>query len=128
MAWRKAHRVFIECSNQGGKSELGWDELQAIKYRAWSHQLALTIMGSWFVAETRLDWQARFAHDPALLAQFQTELLPLLSISNVHTLLRAVLPLHQLTPEEAIQLVVEQLSNRARSRQSRLFSANPPET
>jgi SRSO17 transposase len=128
MAWRKAHRVFIECSNQNSKSDFGWDELQAIKYRAWQHQLALTILASWFVAETRLDWQARFAQDPALLAQYETELLPLLSVSNVRTLLRAALPLRQLSPEEATNLVIEQLANRARSRQSRLSKVNPPET
>jgi len=128
MAWRKAHRVFIECSNQNCKSDLGWDELQAVKYRAWQHQLALTILASWFVAETRLDWQNRLAQDPALLAQYETELLPLLSVSNVRTLLRAALPLRQLSPEEATALVIEQLGNRARSRQSRLNKANPPET
>ena len=128
MAWRKAHRVFIECSNQNCKSDLGWDELQAVKYRAWQHQLALTILASWFVAETRLDWQNRLAQDPALLVQYETELLPLLSVSNVRTLLRAALPLRQLSPEEATALVIEQLGNRARSRQSRLNKANPPET
>jgi SRSO17 transposase len=128
MAWRKAHRVFIECGNHNSKSDLGWDDLQAIKYRAWQHQLALTILASWFVAETRLDWQARFEHDPALLAQYETELLPLLSVGNVRTLLRAALPLRQLTPEEATNLVIEQLTNRTRSRQARLNTANPPET
>jgi SRSO17 transposase len=128
MAWRKAHRVFIECSNQNSKSDFGWDELQAIKYRAWEHHLALTILAGWFVAETRLDWQARFEHDPALLAQYETELLPLLSVSNVRTLLRAALPLRQLTPEQATNLVIEQLCNRTRSRKSRLNKAKPPET
>jgi SRSO17 transposase len=128
MAWRKAHRVFIECSNQNSKSDFGWDELQAIKYQAWQHQLALTILASWFVAETRLDWQTRFEHDPTLLAQYEADVLPLVSVSNVRTLLRAVLPLRQLTPEEATDLVVEQLTNRARSRLSRLNNATPPET
>ena len=128
MAWRKAQRLFIECSNQNSKSDFGWDELQAVKYRAWQHQLALTILASWFVAETRLDWQARFAQDPALLAQYQTEFLPLLSVTNVRTLLRAALPLRQLSPEEATDLIIEQLANRTRSRQSRLNQANPPVT
>lgn len=128
MAWRKAHRVFIECSNQNCKSEFGWDELQAIKYRAWQHQLALTILASWFVADTRLDWQSRFAHDPVLLAHYEAEVLPLLSVRNVRDLLRAALPLRQLSPEEAIDLTLEKLTNRARSRLSRLNNANPTET
>jgi SRSO17 transposase len=44
MAWRKSHRYFIERDNQDAKSEIGWDEFQAIKYQAWEHQLALTIL------------------------------------------------------------------------------------
>lgn len=128
MAWRKAHRAFIERSNQDGKDELGWDECQATKYRAWQHQLALTILAGWFVAETRLDWQTRFAPDPHLLAQYQADVLPLLSVSNVRTLLRAAMPLPELTPEKATALVIEHLVNRTRSRQSRLRKAPGPET
>ncbi len=128
MAWRKAHRVFIECSNQNSKNDFGWDELQAVKYRAWQHQLALTILASWFVAETRLVWQSRLVQDPALLAQFETDVLPLVSVSNVRSLLRAALPLRQLSPEEATRLVIEQLGNRAGSRRSRLIKVAPPET
>jgi SRSO17 transposase len=120
MAWRKSHRYFIERSNQDEKSELGWDEFQAIKYRAWEHQLALTILASWFIAETRLDWMRRFERDPALLAQYEVEVLPLLSVGNVRELLRAAMPLPQLSPEEAAALVVKHLVNRTRSRKSRL--------
>lgn len=128
MARRKSHRAFIERSNQDGKDELGWDEFQATKYRAWPHQLALTILAGWFVADTRLDWQTRFAPDPALLAQYEADVLPLLSVSNVRTLLRAAMPLPELTPEKATTLVIEHLVNRTRSRQSRLRKAPGPET
>jgi SRSO17 transposase len=129
MAWRKSHRAFIERSNQDSKGDFGWDEFQALKYRAWHHQLALTILTAWFVAETRLDWQTRFAPAPALLAQYETDVLPLLSVSNVRTLLRAALPLPQLTPEKATALVLEHLLNRTRSRLSRLRRKDPgPET
>jgi len=120
MAWRKSHRYFIERSNQDAKSELGWDEFQAIKYQAWEHQLALTILASWFVAETRLDWMRRFAQDPALWAKYEVEVLPLLSVSNVLELLRSAMPLPQLSPQDATALVVEHLRNRTRSRKSRL--------
>lgn len=120
MAWRKSHRYFIERSNQDAKSELGWDEFQAIKYRAWEHHLALTILASWFIADTRLDWMARHRRDPALLAQLETDVLPLLSVGNVRELFRAALPLPQFSPEEATALVIEHLINRVRSRNSRL--------
>lgn len=129
MAWRKSHRAFIERSNQDSKDGFGWDEFQALKYRAWQHQLALTILAAWFVAETRLDWQTRLPTEPALLAQYETDVLPLLAVSNVRTLLRAALPLPQLTPEKATSLVIEHLLNRTRSRLSRLRGKDPgPET
>ena len=120
MAWRKTHRYFIERSNEDAKSELGWGEFQALKYRGWEHHLALTILASWFIAETRLDWMDRIQRDPALLETFQTDVLPMLSMRNVRTLFQAAMPRRQLTPEEAVELVIKHLINRTRSRRSRL--------
>lgn len=130
MAWRKSHRYFIERSNQDEKSEFGWDEFQAIKYLAWEHQLALTILASWFVADTRLDWMTRFERDPDLLVQYEVDVLPLLSVGNVRELLRAAMPLHQLSTQDAAALVVKHLVNRTRSRKSRLrnLTDQVPET
>jgi hypothetical protein len=48
--------------------------------------------------------------------------LPALSTANVRELLKAVLPLPQLTPAEAMDLVITHLINRARSTSSRLKS------
>jgi len=126
MAWRKSHRYFAECSNQDSKSELGWDEFQAIKYRAWQHHLALTILASWFIAETRLDWAAQYQCDPNLLAAYEVEVLPRLSMANVRDLLRAAMPLPQLSHAAAALLVVEHLDNRIRSRKSRLRNKSSP--
>lgn len=123
MAWRKSQRYLIERSHQDAKDELGWDEFQARKYRAWEHQLALTILAAWFIAETRLDWMQRLKQDPALLETYEVEVLPQLSVGNVRELLRAALPLPQLSSEEAAQLVVSHLVNRTRSRKSRLRHA-----
>ncbi len=120
MAWRKTHRYLIERSNEDAKDEFGWDEFQTRKYRAWKHQLALTILASWFVAETRLDWQQRFEQSPNLLVQYEVDALPKLSVANVRELLRAAMPLPQLSPQEAAKLVVNHLINRTRSRKSRL--------
>ncbi len=120
MAWRKTHRYLIERSNEDAKDEFGWDEFQTRKYRAWKHQLALTILASWFVAETRLDWLQRFQPSPDLLAQYEVDVLPKLSVANVRELLRASMPLPQLSPDDATQLVVSHLVNRTRSRKSRL--------
>lgn len=67
MATRKSQRYFIERSNQDSKSEFGWDEFQATKLTAWEHQLALTILASWFITETRLTWAAQYQQDPCSL-------------------------------------------------------------
>lgn len=126
MAQRKSQRFFIERSNQDAKSELGWDEFQGIKYRGWQHHLAFTILASWFITETRLDWAANHPRDPLLLEHYATTVLPNLSLANVRTLLRAAMPLPQLSVEQAAALVVEHLDNRTRSRNSRLRRRSEP--
>jgi SRSO17 transposase len=119
LAWLKCQRYFIERANQDAKSELGFDEFQAQKYRAWEHELALTVLASWFVAETKLDWARQFERDPGLVREFEVEVLPRLSTANVREMLRATMPLPQLTPEQATHLVIEHLVNRTRSKKSR---------
>lgn len=126
MAARKSQRYFIERSNQDAKSEFGWDEFQATKLLAWEHQLALTILAHWFITETRLDWARRYQRDPALLTHYEVEVLPTLSVANVRTMLRAALPLPQLSPQQAADLVVKHLDNRVRSRKSRLKRLSSP--
>jgi SRSO17 transposase len=126
MAQRKAQRYCMERSNQDAKSELGWDEFQATKFNAWEHHLAFTILAQWFITQTRLDWQADYARDPQLLQHYQTDILPALSVANVRELLRATLPLPQLSPADAAALVVKHLDNRTRSRQSRIRRSSDP--
>jgi SRSO17 transposase len=120
LARRKAQRYFVERAIQDAKSEFGWDEFQALKYRAWEHHLALTLLASWFIAETRLDWMQDHPQDPALLDAYATDVLPVLSVANVRELLRASLPLPQLSSAQAAALVVHHLDNRTRSRSSKL--------
>jgi SRSO17 transposase len=120
LACRKSQRYFVERSIQDAKSDLGWDEFQATKFLAWQHHLALTILAAWFVAETKLDWAIDHQRDPTLLADYEIDILPALSMSNVRTLLRAALPLPQLSIADATALVVKHLDNRTRSRKSRL--------
>jgi SRSO17 transposase len=126
LAKRKCQRFFIERTNQDAKSEFGWDEIQTTKYLAWEHHLALTILAAWFIAETKLDWARDFARDPDLLARYEVEVLPALSVANVRALLRATLPLPQLLPGQAADLVVKHLVNRTRSRRSRLRNRSGP--
>ena len=120
LAWMQTQRYFVERSIQDAKSEIGWDELEAQKLRAWEHHLALTILGSWFVAQTKLEWEQQFPRDPELRQELAVDQLPSLSVANVRVMLRAAMPLPQLSPQEAADLVVEHLLNRTRSRKSRM--------
>ena len=115
-------RYFTERTYEDAKTEIGWDEFQAQKYRAWEHHLALTALSLWFVAQTKLEWMQMYARDPELAHQLEVEVLPALSTANVRELLKAALPRPQLTPEQAMELVVKHLVNRARSTSSRLKS------
>jgi SRSO17 transposase len=117
--WR-SQRYFVERTFQDAKSEAGWDELEARKYRAWMHHTALDALALWFVAETKLDWAQAHPRDPELVEQLEVEVLPALSMANVRELLKATLPLEQLSPEQATDLVVKHLVNRSRSTRSRL--------
>jgi SRSO17 transposase len=122
-------RYFTERTFEDAKTEIGWDEFQAQKYRAWEHHLALTAAALWFVAQTKLAWAQLYTRDPALARQLEVEVLPALSTANVRELLKAVLPLPRLTPAEAMDLVITHLSNRARSTSSRLkFQVKPQDS
>ena len=72
----------------------------------------MTALALWFVAEIKLDWAQTYPRDPELGPQLEVEVLPALSMANVRELLQAVLPLKQLSPEEATHLVVKHLVNR----------------
>ncbi|HQM13894.1 MAG TPA: hypothetical protein PK832_05575 [Anaerolineae bacterium] len=120
LAYMEAQRYFVERAIQDARSELGWDECQAFKYRAWEHHLALTIMAAWFITQTRLEWQAHYAADPQVQELLEVDELPVLSVANVRELLRATMPLRQLSSAQAQELIAQHLLNRARSRKSRL--------
>jgi hypothetical protein len=72
------------------------------------------------VAQAKFEWAQDYPRDPALLSQFKTDVLPALSVANVRELLRAVMPLKQLSEEQATERVIEHLLNRTRSRRSRI--------
>jgi len=55
MAW-SCQRYCTERTCEDAKTEIGWDEFQAQKYRAWEHHVALTGLALWFVAQTKLAW------------------------------------------------------------------------
>ena len=87
---------------------------------AWEHHLALTILAGWFVAQTKTEWATQHGRDGRLTEELGVTSLPALSVANVRELLQAVMPLQQLSPEQARQLVVKHLVDRSRSTRSRL--------
>jgi SRSO17 transposase len=69
-------RYCTERTFEDAKTEMGWDEFQAQKYRAWEHQVALTGLALWCVAQTKLAWAQTYARDPDLARQLEVEVLP----------------------------------------------------
>jgi SRSO17 transposase len=117
MEWR-GQRYFVERTFQDEKSELGWDELVAQKYRAWMHHAALDALALYFVMSVRHEWSQKYPRAAELKEEFGLEKLPALSVANIRELLRAVLPLRQFTPAEALRVVTAHLEKRARSTRS----------
>ena len=113
-------RCWIERTFQDAKSELGWDEFRAQKYQAWEHHFALTALALWFIAQVKMKWQKQLPRDHALCQQLGVDVLPALSASNVRELLQAVLPLPELSPTQARNIVASHFVRRARSTASRL--------
>ena len=120
LAFWRCERYFAERTFQDAKTEAGWDELVARKYRAWMHHTALDALALWFVAETKLDWSQQYPRDPELAHELEVVVLPALSMANIREMLKAVMPLKQLSPEEATQLVIKHLVNRSGSTSCRL--------
>ena len=92
----------------------------AQKFMAWEHHLALTILAGWFIAQTKVEWEVKHGRDGKLAEELGVSRLPALSVANVRELLMAVMPVEQLSPEQARRLVVKHLVDRSRSTRSRL--------
>jgi hypothetical protein len=80
----------------------------------------------WFVAQTKLAWAQAYPRAPELARELAVEVLPALSTANGRALLKAVWPVPQLTIEQATELVITHLVNRARSTSSHLKSQMKP--
>jgi SRSO17 transposase len=118
MGWR-GQRYFVERTYQDEKSEMGWDELIAQKYRAWMHHAALAALALYFVMTVRRRWAKEHPRAEGLKEELGIPKLPALSVANIKMLLAAVMPLPQFTPQQALRVVVGHLENRSRSTRSR---------
>jgi len=97
LAQMQAQRFWVERAFQEAKSHCGMADYQARKWRAWHHHMALVAMSLLFMLEERMA---------------QKDSYPLLSCSDIETLLKATLPRRDLEREE----VIRQMEKRHRKR------------
>ena len=105
LAQMQAQRFWIERSLQDGKSESGLADYQARKWRSWHHHMALVMMAMLFMLEERI---------------LQKDDHPLLSCSDIESLLRAFLPRRDIEREE----ILRQMEKRHRKRQAAIDAQN----
>ncbi|MBF0418916.1 MAG: hypothetical protein HQL78_01985 [Magnetococcales bacterium] len=98
LAYMQGQRYWVERSFQDGKSHVGLDHYQARSWRSWHHHMALVMMAMLFMLEERLRHRQAY---------------PLLSCSDIETLLARFLPRRDTDLDE----VVRQLEERHRKRQ-----------
>ena len=99
LAQMQAQRFWIERSLQDGKSESGLADYQARQWRSWHHHMALVFMAMLFMLEERI---------------VHKDNLPLLSCSDIESLLRSFLPRRDVKQDE----VLRQMEKRHRKRQA----------
>lgn len=104
LAFMQAQRYWVERALQNGKSETGLDHYQVRRWQGWYHHMALVMMAMLFMLETRLSHKDDY---------------PLLSCSDIETLLAHFLPRRDVTIEE----VLRQMEIRHKKRQSSIESA-----
>ena len=119
--WRCA-RFFIERTIQDCKDELGWDELQGLKYRAWKHHIALIALGLWFwfSCKIKIEFERDYPRDPALNEELGLETLPHFSLPNIRSILRVLFPFQLPSLYEMQNTIIQTFIERARSTASRL--------
>jgi len=104
LAFMQGQRFWVERALQDGKSECGLDEYQIRGWNGWHHHMTLVMLAMLFMLERRLSNKDEY---------------PLLSCSDIQTLLKRFLPRRDVTVEE----VLRQMEVRHRKRQSSIDSA-----
>ncbi len=103
LARMQGQRYWVERSFQDGKSEAGMADYQARKWSSWHHHMALVSLAQLFMLEERI---------------LQHNAIPLLSCSDIESLLRAFLPRKDIKREE----ILRQMEKRHKKRQAAIDS------
>jgi SRSO17 transposase len=111
LAQMQAQRFWIERAFQETKSECGMADYQARKWRSWHHHMALVAMTLLFMIEERIA---------------QRDAYPLLSCSDVETLLRHFLPRRDLDPQEVIRQMEKRHAKRRAATEARYAAQDLP--
>jgi SRSO17 transposase len=104
LAQMQGQRYWVERSFQDGKSQVGMGHYQARGWKSWNHHMALVMMAMLFMLKERIS---------------QEEAYPLLSCSDIATLLARFLPRRDIHPDE----VIRQLEVRHKKRQAAIDNA-----
>lgn len=121
----RAERYFVERTIQDAKSELGLDEVEARKYPAIMHTLALCAVALLYMATLKLEWRKDYAPTDQVNDEFpDVKRLPDISLANVKELFRAAFPLPPISKQQAVNLVTQKLFNRTKATQSRAKKKN----
>lgn len=104
LAKMQGQRYWVERSFQDGKSEVGMSDYQARGWRSWNCHMVLVMMAMLFMLNERIT---------------QVNEYPLLSCSDITTLLSRFLPRRDIDPNE----IIRQLEIRHKNRQSSIDSA-----
>jgi SRSO17 transposase len=111
LAQMQAQRFWIERAFQEAKSECGMADYQARKWRSWHHHMALVAMTLLFMIEERIA---------------QRDAYPLLSCSDIETLLRHFLPRRDLDPHEVIRQMEKRHAKRRAVTEARYTAQDLP--
>ena len=84
----QGQRYWVERSFQDGKSHAGLSHYQAREWKAWHHHMALVMMAMLFMLEERIKQQEDY---------------PLLSCSDIETLLAHFLPRRDVGVDEVVR-------------------------
>lgn len=99
LAYMQAQRYWVERPFQDAKNECGMGDYQARGWLAWHHHMTMVMMAMLFMIEQRLHYQLE---------------IPLLSCTDITTLLRSILPRRDVTMDE----ILRQLEKRHKKRQA----------
>lgn len=99
LAYMQAQRYWVERPFQDAKNECGMGDYQARGWLAWHHHMTMVMMAMLFMVEQRLHHQVG---------------VPLLSCTDITTLLKSILPRRDVGEDE----IIRQLRERHRKRQA----------